>query len=121
MPGRQGKYSYIHTIRKQVGGQVIEVKTPVGNREYSHLLDQTDPLHFTVEKTRRCFMYNSQYFQLDMYGFWKIFLAAVSIIKYFLQVPGAVPPAVPRPDAAGDLHHALAGGLQRQAAVISKR
>ena len=77
MPGRQGKYSYIHTIRKQVGGQVIEVKTPVGNREYSHLLDQTDPLHFTVEKTRRCFMYNSQYFQLDMYGFWKIFLAAV--------------------------------------------
>ena len=68
IPGRQGKYSYIHTIRKQVGGQVIEVKTPVGNREYSHLLDQTDPLHFTVEKTRRCFMYNSQYFQLDMYG-----------------------------------------------------
>ena len=55
---------------------MIEVKTPVGNREYSHLLDQTDPLHFTVEKTRRCFMYNSQYFQLDMYGRWQIFLAA---------------------------------------------
>jgi len=65
--GRQGKYSYIHTIRKQVGGQVIEVKTPVGHREYSHLLDQTDPLHLTVNKTRRCFMYNNQYFQLDIY------------------------------------------------------
>jgi len=65
--GCQGKYSYIHTIRKQVGGQVIEVKTPVGHREYSHLLDQTDPLHLTVNKTRRCFMYNNQYFQLDIY------------------------------------------------------
>jgi len=65
--GRLGKYSYIHTIRKQVGGQVIEVKTPVGHREYSHLLDQTDPLHLTVNKTRRCFMYNNQYFQLDIY------------------------------------------------------
>jgi len=65
--GRQGKFSYIHTIRNQVGGQVIEVKTPVGHREYSHLLDQTDPLHLTVNKTRRCFMYNNQYFQLDIY------------------------------------------------------
>merc|ERR1712064_153924 len=52
--GRQGKYSYIHTIRKQqeVGGQVIEVKTPVSHREYSNLLGQTDPLHLTVNKTR---------------------------------------------------------------------
>jgi len=67
--GRQGKYSYIHTIRKQqeVGGQVIEVKTPVSHREYSNLLGQTDPLHLTVNKTRRCFMYNNQYFQLDIY------------------------------------------------------
>ena len=59
--GRQGKYSYIHTIRKQVmiikhsfvlffsptnppfsqmGGQVIEVKTPLTHRDYSHLVDQ---------------------------------------------------------------------------------
>merc|ERR1712051_537756 len=53
-------------LRKR-GRQVIEVKTPVGHREYSHLLDQTDPLHLTVNKTRRCFMYNNQYFQLDIY------------------------------------------------------
>merc|ERR1712117_619224 len=65
--GRMGKFSYIHTIRKQYGGQMIEVKTPLAHREYSHLLDQTDPLHLTVNKTRRCFMYNNQYFQLDIY------------------------------------------------------
>jgi len=65
--GRQGKYSYIHTIRKQVGGQMIEVKTPLTHRDYSHLLDQQDLQHLTVNKIRRCFMYNNQYFQLDIY------------------------------------------------------
>lgn len=65
--GRMGKFSYIHTIRKQMEGQVIEVKTPLTHRDYSHLVDQEDPTHFTVNKIRRCFMYNNQYFQLDIY------------------------------------------------------
>lgn len=65
--GRMGKWSYIHTIRKQVSGQVIEVKTPLTHRDYTHLLDQEDPLHLTVNKIRRCFLYNNQYFQLDIY------------------------------------------------------
>jgi len=65
--GRMGKYSYIHTIRKQMGGQVIEVKTPLTHRDYLHLSDQEDPLHLMVNKIRRCFMYNNQYFQLDIY------------------------------------------------------
>ena len=65
--GRMGKWSYIHTIRKQVSGQVIEVKTPLTHRDYTHLLDQQDPLHLTVNKIRRCFLYNNQYFQLDIY------------------------------------------------------
>ncbi|XP_023331703.1 TRPL translocation defect protein 14 isoform X2 [Eurytemora carolleeae] len=65
--GRLGKWSYIHTIRKQVSGQVIEVKTPLTHRDYTHLLDQQDPLHLTVNKIRRCFLYNNQYFQLDIY------------------------------------------------------
>jgi len=65
--GRMGKWSYIHTIRKQVSGQVIEVKTPLTHRDYTHLLDQQDPLHLNVNKIRRCFLYNNQYFQLDIY------------------------------------------------------
>jgi len=65
--GRMGKWSYIHTIRKQVSGQVIEVKTPLTHRDYTHLLEQQDPLHFTVNKIRRCFLFNNQYFQLDIY------------------------------------------------------
>merc|ERR1711970_672573 len=65
--GRKGKWSYIHTIRKQVSGQVIEIKTPPNHRDYSYLLDKEDSQHFTIYKTRRCFLYDNQYFQLDMY------------------------------------------------------
>jgi len=43
---------------------VIEVKTPLTHRDYTHLLDQQDPLHLTVNKIRRCFLYNNQYFQV---------------------------------------------------------
>ena len=50
-----------------MNGQMIEVKTPLTHRDYSHLVDQQDPLHLTVNKIRRCFMYNNQYFQLDIY------------------------------------------------------
>ena len=36
-------------------------------RDYTHLLEQQDPLHFTVNKIRRCFLYNNQYFQVRHY------------------------------------------------------
>ena len=51
----------------QVSGQVIEVKTPLSHRDYSNLIPQEDGNHFLVYKTRRCFLYNNQYFQLDIY------------------------------------------------------
>ncbi len=44
---------------------MIEVKTPLTHRDYTHLLDQQDPLHLTVNKIRRCFLYNNQYFQVS--------------------------------------------------------
>jgi hypothetical protein len=65
--GRKGKWTYTHTIRKQVSGQVIEVKTPLTHRDYSNLISQEDSNHFLVYKTRRCFLYRNQYFQLDIY------------------------------------------------------
>jgi len=65
--GRKGKWTYTHTIRKQVCGQIIEVKTPVSHRDYSNLIAQEDTNHFMINKTRRCFLYHNQYFQLDIY------------------------------------------------------
>ncbi|TRY71688.1 hypothetical protein TCAL_03417 [Tigriopus californicus] len=65
--GRKGKWSYTHTIRKQVSGQMIEVKIPLTHRDYSTLLSQEDSNHFPVYKTRRCFLFQNQYFQMDIY------------------------------------------------------
>ena len=65
--GRKGKFTYTHTLRKLVSGQNIEVKTPLSHRDYSYLLTQSDPSHFPVYKTRRCFLYQHQFYQLDIY------------------------------------------------------
>jgi hypothetical protein len=48
-------------------GQNIEVKKPLTNRDYSRLVDQKDNNHKTVYKTRRCFLFQNQFFQLDIY------------------------------------------------------
>ena len=51
----------------QVSGQTIEVRTPLSHRDYSHMISQEDPNHLLVYKTRRCFLYKNQFFQLDIY------------------------------------------------------
>ena len=43
------------------------MKTPLTHRDYSNLISQEDSNHFLVYKTRRCFLYRNQYFQLDIY------------------------------------------------------
>ena len=65
--GCNGKYTYNHTTRQQVSGQVIEIKKILSHRDYLTLVTQMDPNHFPVYKTRRCFLWNNQYFQLDIY------------------------------------------------------
>ena len=63
----KGKWSYTHTVRKLVSGQVIEVKTPLNHRDYNTLLAQADLGHHSIKTTRRCFMWENQYFQMDIY------------------------------------------------------
>jgi hypothetical protein len=60
--------TYTHTIRKLVSGQVIETKRSLNNREYEALVIQESSNHLPVHKTRRCFLFNSQYYQLDTYS-----------------------------------------------------
>ncbi|XP_055686751.1 TRPL translocation defect protein 14 isoform X2 [Lutzomyia longipalpis] len=66
--GQKGHWSYIHTIRRpHPNGQYVEVKTQMTARDYNNLLAQADASHFKIIKTRRCFLVNNQYFQLDIY------------------------------------------------------
>ena len=65
--GCNGKWSYNQTTRKQVSGAVIELKKQLTHRDYSTLITQEDTNHFPIFKIRRCFLYENQYFQLDIY------------------------------------------------------
>jgi len=66
--GQKDRWSYTLTVRRpEVRGQVVEVKTNITTRDYFNMLEQRDPFHLTIFKKRRCFLYNNQYFQLDIY------------------------------------------------------
>lgn len=43
------------------------MRTPLSCRDYLNILAQQDDSHFTIYKKRRCFLFNNQYFQLDIY------------------------------------------------------
>lgn len=67
--GQNGQYTYMHTLRKETkfNGQVVEVRTSLSARDYDILYSQLDFTRQSVFKTRRCFMWKNQYFQLDIY------------------------------------------------------
>lgn len=66
--GRHGKWMYTHTVRKEEGGEVVETRTNVSRQIYDQLHAQADrESNVSIEKTRRCFMWKMQYYQLDIY------------------------------------------------------
>uniref|UniRef100_T1ILT8 Uncharacterized protein n=1 Tax=Strigamia maritima TaxID=126957 RepID=T1ILT8_STRMM len=66
--GQNSHWSYTNTIRRlEFNNQIIEVKTQITSREYQNMLAQRDANHHKIYKTRRCFLWNNQYFQLDIY------------------------------------------------------
>jgi predicted ATPase len=65
---KNGRATYTFTVRKpQIQGQTVEVKQPISQRDYLNLLSHRDDAHLPVFKTRRCFLYQNQQYQLDMY------------------------------------------------------
>jgi len=66
--GKEGRYTYTCTVRRpEKAGQIVEVKSSLSKKEYENLLVHADPRHLPVYKTRRCFLFNNQQYQLDIY------------------------------------------------------
>jgi len=65
--GRHNKWMYTHTVRSKVKGEVVEVKTNISKSNYESLLAIADSSNVTIIKTRRCFIWESQYYHLDIY------------------------------------------------------
>ncbi|XP_005110172.1 TRPL translocation defect protein 14 [Aplysia californica] len=66
--GQKGNWTYTHTIRRpEIKDQSVELRMPITEKDYEILMAQRDEQHHTVFKIRRCFLWNNQYYQLDMY------------------------------------------------------
>eukprot|EP00095_Tigriopus_kingsejongensis_P003872 maker-scaffold387_size188669-snap-gene-0.14 protein:Tk03872 transcript:maker-scaffold387_size188669-snap-gene-0.14-mRNA-1 annotation:"hypothetical protein EAI_01984" len=64
----QGRTTYTCTVRRpEKKGQIIEEKTSLSKKDYENLLNHVDERHMPIFKTRRCFLYQHQQYQLDVY------------------------------------------------------
>ena len=72
-------------------GQTIEIRRTIPLREYEMLLAQRDPLRDSITKKRRCFVWKSQYFQLDTYMNTEGPLKGLAILEaYVHQHPASI-------------------------------
>lgn len=70
--GAQGSYIYFKTVKKYVTPTTrVEVEERLSEKEYLKLLMEADTSMHQIRKTRYCLSENGQYFEIDLYPFWK--------------------------------------------------
>jgi len=70
--GYDGSYIYIHTAKRNISGlKRVEIERRLSKDEYLRLLMDADPECRPIRKTRYCLTYENQYFEIDLYPFWK--------------------------------------------------
>ena len=70
--GMDGHYIYFQTTKRKLSGlKRIEVEKRLSQEEYLTLLMEADTSKRQIRKTRYCLTYEGQYFEIDVYPFWK--------------------------------------------------
>ncbi len=70
--GQDGSYIYIKTTKTTVAnGKRIETEERITQDEYLDLLMEADTSLRQIRKNRYCLTENNQYFEIDVYPFWK--------------------------------------------------
>ncbi len=70
--GENGYYVCTETIKRNITGlKRIEVERRISEEEYLEKMTQADPELMPIHKTRYCLTYDKQYFEIDVYPFWK--------------------------------------------------
>lgn len=70
--GINGNYIYFQTIKRKVSDlKRIEIERRLSESEYLKLLMEADTTKRQIRKTRYCLTYENQYFEIDIYPFWK--------------------------------------------------
>ena len=70
--GADGNYVYYQTTKKKVTAtKRVEIERRLAKDEYLRLLMDADPYARPIRKTRYCLTHENQYFEIDIYPFWK--------------------------------------------------
>ncbi|MBE5779435.1 MAG: CYTH domain-containing protein [Clostridiales bacterium] len=70
--GAEGNYIYFQTTKRKVDElKRVEIERRLSKDEYLRLLMDADPACRPIRKTRYCLTYENQYFEIDVYPFWK--------------------------------------------------
>lgn len=70
--GENGSYIYFQTIKRRVSDlKRVEIERRLSKDEYLRLLMDADTSRHQIRKTRYCLTYENQYFEIDVYPFWK--------------------------------------------------
>ena len=70
--GYDGHYIYFQTIKRKVSEiKRVEIERRLAAREYVRLLMDADTTRRQIRKDRYCLTYENQYFEIDVYPFWK--------------------------------------------------
>lgn len=70
--GRNGDYIFFETAKKEITPvKRIEIERRISEKEYLSLMKNADPSRKPIIKDRYCYAYDNQYFEIDVYPFWK--------------------------------------------------
>ncbi len=70
--GENGNYIYFKTLKRRISDTSrVEIEERLSQNEYLRLLMEADPDRRPIRKTRYCLIYDNQYFEIDLYPFWK--------------------------------------------------
>ena len=70
--GEKGNYIYYETHKRMLDGMKrISTEKRLSKSEYRRLMKNADPERQTIHKKRYCLTYDNQYFEIDIYPFWK--------------------------------------------------
>lgn len=69
--GSNGTFTYFETLKIRVTGSCAEeTESIISKQQYDELMKSADPDKNTIVKDRYCFLYDGQYFELDVFRFW---------------------------------------------------
>jgi CYTH domain-containing protein len=89
----QGNSVYTHTTKRPLGpGQREEIERQITGLEYLGFLEQADPGRQSIRKQRTCFLWEQQYFELDLFRSPAEGLALLEIELDDIDQPITLPP-----------------------------